>query len=96
MRCGLHATARISPFSRSETDLERLLPKLHEVKANEGQKFCTTAADLTRPADLEHAVDRALIELGSIDILVNNAATQGPIGPLEHTEFGRNRAIPSS
>ncbi|MEU0811386.1 SDR family oxidoreductase [Streptomyces sp. NPDC005970] len=38
--------------------------------------------DIADPAHLEEAVPRTLAEFGRLDVLVNNAATNAPLGPL--------------
>jgi NAD(P)-dependent dehydrogenase (short-subunit alcohol dehydrogenase family) len=38
--------------------------------------------DLTRPEQIEEGVARALNEFGSIDVLINNAAVEGPTAPV--------------
>src|SRR5262245_61915243 len=38
--------------------------------------------DLTRPEQIEEGVAHALKEFGSIDVLINNAAVEGPTAPV--------------
>ncbi|MFF1380975.1 SDR family oxidoreductase [Streptomyces sp. NPDC058308] len=47
-----------------------------------GVKAVGRAGDVADPAHLEACVDLAMRELGRIDVLVNNAATNAPYGPL--------------
>ncbi|HZK81887.1 MAG TPA: SDR family oxidoreductase, partial [Humisphaera sp.] len=53
----------------------------------EGQKFLPIAADLSYAPDIDRAVELCQCDLGEIDILVNNAAIQGQIGPLETADW---------
>jgi len=47
-----------------------------------GRKALAVRADVSRLADVEAMVKQSLERFGRIDILVNNAAVQPPIGPL--------------
>lgn len=62
--------------ARSEAELSRSA----ELVEARGGKALTVVADLADPASLAHAVERAVSELGPIDVLVNNAATVEPLG----------------
>ncbi|MDR6227609.1 SDR family oxidoreductase [Desmospora profundinema] len=54
---------------RSEFDLERVAERVRE----SGRKAVPFPADVTREADVDAAVSRALDEFGKVDILINNA-----------------------
>ncbi|MEU6994032.1 SDR family oxidoreductase [Streptomyces sp. NPDC046465] len=47
-----------------------------------GAKTVGLAGDVADPAHLEACVDLAIREFGRLDVLVNNAATNAPYGPL--------------
>ncbi len=47
-----------------------------------GHRTITIMADVSQPADVERAVGQALEAFGHVDVLVNNAGVQPPIGPL--------------
>jgi NAD(P)-dependent dehydrogenase (short-subunit alcohol dehydrogenase family) len=57
-------------------DLEGSAPAAvaRQIEARHGRKALGLVADVTRPAQVRSAVDRALAELGRIDILINNAS----------------------
>ncbi|HEX7034188.1 MAG TPA: SDR family oxidoreductase [Pseudomonadales bacterium] len=54
-----------------------VLPRVHEIAAEitGGGPVVAEVADVSRRADVERVVDRAVTELGGIDLLVNNAGT---------------------
>jgi len=54
-----------------------------EIAKATGRKIVAIPADLTKPADAEHFVNKAHASLGRIDILVNNAGSS-PGGVLDH------------
>jgi NAD(P)-dependent dehydrogenase (short-subunit alcohol dehydrogenase family) len=60
----------------------RLLPF-----AGPGQSVIAQACDISRAADVRQLVERALAELGRLDVLVNNAAVTGPAGPAENVDW---------
>ncbi|ADI09449.1 3-ketoacyl-(acyl-carrier-protein) reductase [Streptomyces bingchenggensis BCW-1] len=47
-----------------------------------GPRAIACPGDVADPAHLDEAVSRALSAFGRLDILVNNAATNAPLGPL--------------
>jgi len=47
-----------------------------------GHRIITITADVSQPADVERAAGQALEAFGHVDVLVNNAGVQPPIGPL--------------
>jgi 3-oxoacyl-[acyl-carrier protein] reductase len=53
-----------------------------EQSGRSGQKCLLEAGDLADPSMPSRVIERICSELGGVDVLVNNAAVQGPIGPL--------------
>ncbi|HIW61650.1 MAG TPA: SDR family oxidoreductase [Candidatus Stackebrandtia excrementipullorum] len=49
----------------------------------QGRRCTTIAGDMADPQHCEHVVDTAVRELGGLDVLVNNIATQQPVDKLE-------------
>jgi NAD(P)-dependent dehydrogenase (short-subunit alcohol dehydrogenase family) len=49
--------------------------------------------ELTREAELKHAVDRAVDRFGCLDIAVNNAGTDGFLGPLVEATADQIREV---
>jgi NAD(P)-dependent dehydrogenase (short-subunit alcohol dehydrogenase family) len=67
----------------------RDLQKLTEVKitleqmATNNQKVISIQADVSSEADVKNLIEQSLYELGTIDVLVNNAGIYGPKGSIE-------------
>ena len=57
---------------------ERLDKASKEILDATGSKITTIAGDVTKPSDIEGAVQKAIDLFGKIDILVNNAGTNRP------------------
>src|SRR6202034_1353652 len=55
--------------------------------AAEGSRLLAVAADVTDPAGVQQLFDRALQELGRVDVLFNNAGRALPPVPLEDLPF---------
>jgi len=53
-----------------------------ELVAQAGHRCATIRADLAVEGNCQHAVDRTVAELGGLDLLVNNVATQQPVKDL--------------
>lgn len=85
--------ANIAVLARGAAGLECLLPRLRAAQVREGQKFRPIPADLSDPAEVERAALVCVREFDGIDVLVNNAAVQGPIGPVEANDPREWRAV---
>ncbi len=79
--------ASLALVARDLAALKSLLPELDAAKIDDGQTFHSISADLADMAQLEAAAESCFARLGGIDILVNNAAVQLPIGPLESVDW---------
>lgn len=74
------AGAHIAAVARSKESLIRLM---HGLPATDGQEFVPIAVDLAEP-EAPSQVEQAIVEKwNGLDILINNAGIQGPVGPLE-------------
>lgn len=67
--------------------VESLAGVLSALPARVGQSLEPLAFDLGRPAEVASLIDHVRATLPRLDVLVNNAAIQGPIGPLEENDF---------
>lgn len=85
--------ASLALIARSAAALECLLPKLRAARQREEQVFRPIPADLAEPGDLDRAIRICQREFEGIDIIVNNAAVQGPIGPLETNNWADWKAV---
>jgi 3-oxoacyl-[acyl-carrier protein] reductase len=70
--------------ARNATDLERQLASL---ESRPGQVALQVAADLSRPEDVQRVIEALRSQLPRLDVLINNAAVQGPIGPLWRNDW---------
>jgi 3-oxoacyl-[acyl-carrier protein] reductase len=67
----------------------RTVPELEETAAQArklGRECLAIAADVSQRDDVSRLVNELLQAFGQIDVLVNNAGTQGPIGPLAEND----------
>jgi 3-oxoacyl-[acyl-carrier protein] reductase len=76
--------AHLLLVARTAADLERQLASL-EPRA--GQVALQLAADLGDPDSPRRIIEWARSRVPRLDVLINNAAVQGPIGPLWKTDW---------
>jgi len=72
--------------------LSRTLPELQRTAAEIralNRRALVLKTDVSSREEVERSIDSAVREFGTIDILVNNAAVQGPIGPLVHNDVNK-------
>ncbi|PIU63797.1 MAG: short-chain dehydrogenase [Armatimonadetes bacterium CG07_land_8_20_14_0_80_40_9] len=72
------AGADVVVSSRKLEDLEKVAKEIEE----KGRKSLALACHIGRKEEIEALVERVVKELGRIDILVNNAATNPVFGPI--------------
>lgn len=70
--------ANLVLLSRTLSELEKTAEEIH----NLNRRALILKADVSSKEQVEKSMGLAVREFGSIDILVNNAAIQGTIGPL--------------
>ena len=68
----------VGVIARSSSELRETVGMIEST----GGTVAAATADVTRPADLAHAIAGLRRDLGPFDLLVNNAGVVGPIGPL--------------
>jgi 3-oxoacyl-[acyl-carrier protein] reductase len=79
----------VAVTSRSEAELD-------ETARLSGAGTLAIAADIANPAEVSVMVQHVQSELGSIDLVVNNAGLGGPIGPFwenDPEEWWRNQEV---
>src|SRR5258708_11270910 len=87
--------ANLLLVARSEEsllDIQRTL----KASARDDQSVQIVAADLSQPDAIQRIMAKASELTGGLDVLVNNAAIQGPIGPLrdnDPTEWAQTIAV---
>ena len=74
--------ARLVILGRTAPDIEATSRMVAEV----GGQVLSLQGDISRPKDVEEAVDKAQSHFGTIDILMNNAAVIGPVKPLHEVD----------
>jgi NAD(P)-dependent dehydrogenase (short-subunit alcohol dehydrogenase family) len=78
-----HAGAGVAILARDEAKLKEVASQI----MNRGGRAIPLVADVARPEEVTAAVSEANKRLGGIDILVNAAAIQLPIGPFTENDL---------
>ena len=86
-RAYVRAGASVILCARDGDALERAREEIQAL-AGPTQKVWAQRADVSREADVEALVKRALAVCPRVDILVNNAGVYGPKGPIEKVDWG--------
>ena len=86
------AGAHLSLLARDQEALEATATAARAVRADPAQRVQAYAADLVDDAALS-AVMASVMADGGIDVLVNNAAIQGPICPFEQADWTAWQAV---
>ncbi len=84
-----HSGAHLLLVARDADDLDGQVASLG---ARPGQTALRFAADLASPEAPWRIIDWARSQMAQLDILINNAAVQGPIGPLWRNDWHSWRA----
>jgi len=71
--------AKVCICGRNEKNLESVEQEIRE----KGGEVLAIPADVSREKDVENTVARTVERFGTIDILVNNAASAGPTAPIQ-------------
>ena len=74
--------ARVAVLARTGSELDETAALL----ADQGQTALKLQADVGRREEVDAAIERVLAAWGGIDVLVNNAGIQGPIGRVEEVD----------
>lgn len=67
-----------------------VLTKTHRdlmARAKSGQKIFKGLGDVSKEADVDRLVRAAAVDMGQIDVLVNNAGVYGPMGTIEMVDW---------
>jgi 3-oxoacyl-[acyl-carrier protein] reductase len=82
--------ASLALCARTRADLECTRNEL-QAQASPGQKVLSQACDVSSEEQVGDLIAYALHELGSLQILVNNAGIYGPMGPTEQVDLAEWR-----
>jgi 3-oxoacyl-[acyl-carrier protein] reductase len=80
-----HEGADLALVARTASELQETAQMIRAADPPEGKtehRVITVTADVSQRADVERAVGLALAEFSRVDVLVNNAGVQPPIGAL--------------
>jgi NAD(P)-dependent dehydrogenase (short-subunit alcohol dehydrogenase family) len=84
----LRAGAHVAVCARDAHRINEVGEELQQCAAA-GQKVLALAADVSSPEDIARVFATIDHDLGSIDVLVNNAGVQGPMGLSEEVDLGQ-------
>ena len=77
---------KVAVCSRDAKTLKAAVKEL-EVNCQSSACLLPLRADISRENEVERLVDEAIRNFGRLDVLVNNAAILGPIGPSESVDW---------
>lgn len=81
------AGADLALIARDAAALDQVRTQIEQARVGENQRVFTHVADLAQQQQVDAGFDTCDQALGGIDILINNAAIQGPIGPFEQANW---------
>ncbi len=87
------AGAHLALLARDISTLEAASAQVRAVCSNPNQVIRCYAIDLADDGQIDQAVTSCLDDFGHVDILINNAGIQGPIGPLDQVDWDDWRGV---
>ena len=83
---GEAAATRLAQYGANVVLCARSLSQIEKISRDIGSKAFAVKCDVTSYKDVEEAVEAAIGQFGSLDIVVNNAGTIEPIARLENSD----------
>jgi len=87
------AGARLALVARDGTALETAKTQARDAAGEPGCIVRCYPADLAEDAQIDAVVAAVLKDFGGVDVIVNNAGIQGPIGPLDRVDWAGWRQV---
>ncbi len=88
-RAGMH----LALLARDGAALEAVATQARSACPDPAQEVRCYVADLADEAQTDAAAAECLKDFGAVDVLVNNAGIQGPIGPLDQVDWADWRRV---
>ena len=85
--------ANVLLCARDDSALETVAAKLRRESIYPTQRILTCAADISQTVQVDQIFCFFEKEFGRLDVLVNNAGIQGPIGPMEQSDWNLWRSV---
>lgn len=79
--------ANLALCGRSRAGLEKILGQLQNARIYPEQHIFIYEADIAQEVQIDAMFEMIQRQMGALDILVNNAAVQGTIGPMEQNDW---------
>jgi NAD(P)-dependent dehydrogenase (short-subunit alcohol dehydrogenase family) len=81
------AGAHLALLARDQQALEHAYAEIQAAGTDPAQQVRSYVVDLADNPQIDQIISRCVADFGHIDILINNAGIQGPIGPLDTVDW---------
>jgi len=87
------AGAHLALLARDQQALEQACAEVRAAGSDPTQQIRSYVVDLADDAQIDQVIGRCVADFEHIDILINNAGIQGPIGPLDEVDWDVWRSV---